>query len=273
MTLPFLPDDLWQQLLPIFGKAWPNEAVVAIWPDEWRQLENVAAEPMLSFSLGEADRIELLTRKPLALLHSHPNGRREPSDKDTLSQLAMNVPWGIVAIDANPVTGNIYAVHYPECWGAGLPIPPLLGRQFLWGVRDCMTLAQDFYTLNGVHMPRIPRARDTSIYPKGHWGHDPFRTQPKNLGLKPVQRHERRPGDLTIWMNGKGRYDHCAVYLGEGRYLTQSIDQASEIYVTDFEEKFIERKNIEFLRPKKMKKDICCDIAQLEQVNPRPLSK
>ncbi|MEV4934149.1 NlpC/P60 family protein, partial [Sphingobium sp. LSP13-1-1.1] len=263
MALPFLPDELWQQMVPVFGKAWPCEAVVAIWPDEWRQLDNVAAEPMKGFTLSDEDRLEVLTRKPLALLHSHPNGFKEPSDKDTLTQLAMGVPWGVVPIDANPVTGHIYAIHYPECWGAGLPIPALLGRQFLWGVRDCMTLAQDFYTLNGVHMPRIPRYRKPHEYPKGHIGNDPFRSEPKRLGLKDIQRHERRPGDLSIWINNKGRYDHCAVYLGDGRFLTQSIDQASEIYVTDYEEKFIERKSIEFLRPKSMKKDICCDIAQL----------
>lgn len=272
MTFAFLPDELWQQIVPVFGKAWPCEAVVAIWPDEWRQLDNVAADPIKGFTLSDADRMELLTRKPLVLLHSHPNGSKEPSDTDTLSQLAMNAPWGIVAIDANPVTQHIYAIHYPEVWGAGLPIPPLLGRQFLWGIRDCMTITQDFYTLNGVQMPRIPRARKPSIYPKGHWGNDPFRTQPKNLGLVSIKRHERRPGDLTIWMNNKGQYDHCAVYLGDGRFLNQPTDNASEIHLTDYEDKFIERKNIEFLRPKSMKKEVCCDITLLEQVNPRPLT-
>ena len=270
--LPFLPLDMWQQMVPVFAKAYPREAVVAVYPDGWRELENIAAEPRAAFALCEADRIDLLTRKPLILLHSHPNGNKSPSDRDTESQMAMGIPWGIVAIDGEWTTGQIFAVHYPECWGAGLPIPPLLGRTFQWGIRDCLTLCQDFYALNGIYLPRAPRAREPAIYTKGHWGYDQFVTEPARLKLKPIKRHERKPGDMTIWQYKKDRYNHCAIYLGEGRYLHQPVDSPSVIHTTAFEEKFIESMNIAFLRPKSMKTIPNVDITSLEAITPRPLT-
>lgn len=270
--LPFLPEQLWLEIKPTFIRAWPCEAIVTIWDDGWRELENVAPAPALGFTISDADRVALLARKPLVLLHSHPNGSRAPSDTDTVSQLAMDMPWGVVAIDAEVTTGQIFAAHYPECWGANLPIPPLLARSYLWGVRDCLTLCQDFYALNGVKLPRVPRARNPTIYPKGHWGHDQFLSEPARLGLKPVKRHERRPGDITRWQYRADRFNHCAIYLGEGGFLHQPTDSASVIHRTDDEERFIERLNIEFLRPRTMKKQPICDIEQLELVCPRPTS-
>lgn len=268
--LPFLPMDTWQQMVPVFAKAYPCEAVIAVYADGWRELNNTSMEPWAAFSLSEADRMDLLTRKPLILLHSHPNGSKAPSDRDTESQLSMGIPWGIVAIDGEWKTGQIFAVHYPECWGAGLPVPPLLGRTFLWGIRDCLTLCQDFYALNGIYLPRAPRARDASIYPKGHWGHDQFLSEPARLKLKPVKRHERKPGDISRWQYKKDRYNHCAIYLGEGRYLHQPVDAASTIHSTSFEDKFIESLNIEFLRPQSIKRPPCVDITALEAITPRP---
>lgn len=270
--LPFLPASLWEEIKPIFIRAWPCEAIVAIWPDGWRELRNVHSAPALGFCFSEEDRAALLARKPLVVLHSHPNGTRQPSDDDTVGQLAWAFPYGIVAIDAEVTTGQIFAAHYPECWGAGLPIPPLLGRSYLWAVRDCLTLCQDYYTLQGVKLPRIPRSREPSIYPKGHWGHDQFLSEPERLGLKLLKRHERQPGDITRWITKGNRYNHCAIYLGDGQFLHQPVDQASVIHTTDHEERFIELMNIDFLRPKSVKKPLLNDIAALELVCPRPLS-
>lgn len=268
--LPFLPPSLWNEIKPVFVRAWPAEAIVGIWADGWRELLNVHPAPAFGCSFADADRVSLLDKKPLILLHSHPNGSKEPSDTDTLSQLDWAFPWGIVAIDAEPATGQIFAAHYPECWGAGLPIPPLLGRTYLWGIRDCLTLCQDYYALQGVKLPRVPRARSPEIYPKGHWGHDQFLDEPKRLGLRIVKRHERQPGDITRWQVKADRHNHCAIYLGEGRFLHQPADQASEIWTTGFEDKFIENQNVEFLRPKGVKKPLITDIAELERVSPRP---
>jgi proteasome lid subunit RPN8/RPN11 len=268
--LPFLPEQLWLEIKPTFIRAYPCEAIVAIWPDGWRELPNVSPAPALGFAFAEADRLAFLTKPPLVVLHSHPNGSRAPSDRDTEGQLSWSFPWGIVAIDAEPVTGQVYAAHYPECWGAGLPIPPLQGRPYLWGIRDCFTLCQDFYALNGVILPSIPRARTPTIYPKGHWGHDQFLNEPARLNIKPVKRHQRQPGDITRWQFKADRFNHCAIYLGEGRFLHQPVDQASAVWTTGFEEKFIEERNIEFFRPKRLKAPLVCDLEQLEEVSPRP---
>ncbi|OJY60924.1 MAG: hypothetical protein BGP16_00865 [Sphingobium sp. 66-54] len=245
-----LPHNLWAEIKPVFFEAFPEEAVVAIWGDKWRKLENIHPEPMFKFRISDGDRAELLSNPPSLFLHSHPNGSAEPSDQDTLSQLATGWNWGIVAVKGN-ANGDVYSVAYPECWGDGITPPPLLGRTFLWGVRDCWTLCRDWYAEQGIRFDNVPRARDPSIYPVGHWGNDPFNYWPTRVGFKPVARHERKPGDFAVFQFRSSKYNHCAIYQGEGRFLHQIEDQTSSVWIVADEDRLIERMNILFYRPKK----------------------
>jgi proteasome lid subunit RPN8/RPN11 len=246
--MELLSDEQWKEIKPVFVKAWPNEAIVAVWPDRWEQIENVSPAPAFAFQISEADNARLQLDPPLLMLHSHPNGDSTPSDEDTLGQLATGWAWGIVAVHAAAPAFAVTAVDYPELWGDCVPIAPLEGRSYLWGIRDCWTLARDYLRLQGHCVPNCPRALVPSRYPSGHWGHDQFAYWPKKLGFKEVARHNRKPGDVFLLCFRSRTQNHCGIWLGEGRILHQPGGQNSHIMTIGDEEKFIERNSVTFMR-------------------------
>lgn len=244
-----LSDALWQEIKPVFIRAWPKEAIVAIWADgSWREFPNVHPEPIEHFQLAHNDKALLLHKRPALFLHSHPDGDLEPSDRDTESQIATGWTWGVVAVHAN--LAGVYDVSYPEIWGPEKPVEPLLGRTYLWGVRDCWTLCEDYYRANGRVLDPIPRVKEPGPHHALSRGRDPFRYWPPRLGFERVERHERQPGDLATMFWKKPIANHCAIYLGEGKYLHQLERRHSEEWRPQHEERAIEKYAMTFWRLK-----------------------
>jgi len=244
-----LTDELWTEIKPVFIRAWPNEAIVAIWDDgTWREFPNVCDQPTHGFELAHEDKAVLLDRRPALFLHSHPHGSAEPSDRDTESQIATGWTWGIVPVHGN--MSGVYDIGFPEIWGPEKPVEPLLGRSYLWGVRDCWTLCEDYYRAHEGKLDPIPRVREPGPHHPHARGRDPFRYWPPVLGFERIDRDQRQPGDLVIMFWNSPIANHCAVYLGEGKYLHQLINRHSEEWLPQQEERAIEKYAMQFWRLK-----------------------
>ncbi len=247
-----IPDDVWAQIAPVFALRFPCEGIVAVMPDlTWRELENTAADPLRHFDLSFADKAELTTNPPLALIHSHPNGNQEPSDADTISALATGWTWGISVVHGLAETGEVFSVGYPEFWGDAVPIPPLLGRRYLWGVRDCWSVCRDYYRLKGHELKDVPRSRDPSLYGSGDPRSNPFKFYPPMVGFEPLDSWlDRRPGDFVTLCWRDHVPNHCAIYLGNSKLLHQPRDQASSEWTVNNETTLYTNMSAKFYRLK-----------------------
>jgi proteasome lid subunit RPN8/RPN11 len=243
--------EVWEAIKPIFARHYPCEAVVAVLRDgSWRELENVAKDTRYAFELREEDHLDLVAEPPLALIHSHCNGLAIPSDLDTRSQLATGWTWGIVAVHGDS-QGNVFHVAYPEFWGDEVPIAPLLGRTYLWGIRDCYTLVRDYYRLEGHQLANLPRVLEPNRYPVGSPQRAQFKHGIAALGIfDPIPRAERRRGDAFTFVDNLGQPAHCGVFMGMGRYLHQARDRTSCEEEFKLEEKLLERMCSVFYRPR-----------------------
>tara|TARA_Y100000004_G_scaffold193902_1_gene257301 strand:+ start:2560 stop:3300 length:741 start_codon:yes stop_codon:yes gene_type:complete len=202
----------WQQ--------YPKESVGAIVRGEYVPLHNVHPSPHTGFMVNQyPDDLE-------ALVHSHPDTLTCPSAADMSQQAAMDVPWGIVSVD-----GKSSQVSEVEWFGEGCPIPPLLGRTFLSGVRDCWCLVKDWYTLNhpeiGHKLPQLPRDHD--------WYKDEIDLLgPQNIedaGFEQIHISEMRLGDVILGRIGSRVVNHCGVYWGGNQALSHMEGRLSRLEV------------------------------------------
>lgn len=148
----------------------------------------------------------------LAVVHSHPGGPAHPSESDMAGQIASGIPWAIIPV-LPCATGGTHAQR-PLWWGPGVPVAPLLEREFVHGLADCYALARDWYrTEGGILLPDFPRP-DT-------WWERGGNVLVANLAAGGFVRCDEpeQVGDGYIMQIGAGVPNHCAVYVGDGLLL------------------------------------------------------
>ena len=187
-------------------KEFPKESCGLVVAGKYIPCINVAEDPLNDFMISPFDVVSASEKGiPEGVIHSHPNGPFFPSQTDMKTQIAMNIPWAIIALDDERIGDPIE-------WGGNVPIPPLIGRQFMHGVTDCYSVVRDAFRLGKEGMaaqgmpdwPFDPIFLDEVARDDNWWkGDDDLYTSNfKNFGFVVVNMADAKPGD--VWMKAIG---------------------------------------------------------------------
>lgn len=206
---------------------YPEEMCGFVIKDKFVPVQNNAADPsthveegcacrLCTFIISSEDTLKYLSSAQM-ILHSHPNGNQFPSKRDMEAQMSTDIPWGVMYIDEDH-EGSF------EVWGESLPIAPLLGREFMHGIRDCYSLIRDIYRTGKDELA----AQDiTQEWPfdsislidmaraDGWWtGEDDFYSGHfADAGFVEIDRSEARAGDCFMMKFRSDKFNHAGVLI------------------------------------------------------------
>ena len=197
-----------------FVSKWPEEAVGYVKSGKFTPLENIAADKLHDFAVDPSFLIE----EPDLLLHSHIVGHevqqpghdpRSPSFDDLKGQITTAIEWGICVTDGQTCDD-------PVCWGNPDHRPPLLERDFIFNVQDCLCLCQDwFYAEMGIVLPTEPR--------DPHWadeGQNYMEDLYQAWGFEQVELSDLKHGDVLFYQVRTKVVCHLGIYLGNNEVLS-----------------------------------------------------
>lgn len=223
-----LSEDVIKQFTEHVLAEYPKEAVGVVINGNYVPCQNIHPQPTIAFKIDAQYYLSLKSEPVQCLLHSHPydkNVRRSkgdrpeyPSSTDIENFNQCGFPWGIVSTDGTGLSAMEFLDEND--------IPPLDGRTFFWGVRDCYSLVRDWYKLNrGIKLFNAPRQY-------GFWdvegAENPFlKFSTEQYGWQRVPPEKVEVGDVALMRMGDRRstgiINHCGVVSGPNQLFHQTL--------------------------------------------------
>lgn len=202
---------------------YPKEACGIVIDDTYYPCENVAENPEKDFEISAKDIMRISSIGVIkAIIHSHPNALAAPTATDMTGQINSGVVWGIISTDGERASE-------PFLWGDQLPIEPIIGREFVHGIRDCFSLIRDCFRLGKTELakqgveewPYDPVV--FPVYPRDdEWwnnGQDLYSENFSKIGWKEITREEVRAGDAFMLKVKSDKLNHAGLYIGNNIIL------------------------------------------------------
>src|SRR5690606_38497151 len=177
--------------LPVAAKRhaereYPRESCGLIVDGKYWPCRNAATTPSEHFVIDPADyKAAMRERKIHAVIHSHPDYPATPSVADRVGCEESALPWAIIPVEQGKAGKHVWI--NPEGWQA-----PLIGREFVHGIHDCLSIILDFYQRElGIDLGQYDRE-------DGWWdaGKDYYRELLPKAGFRQVS--DLRHGDVVL---------------------------------------------------------------------------
>ena len=186
----------------------PRESVgvliVIIGKEQYYTCNNLSTYSQQCFILDPEDYVKADALGEItAIVHSHPVTPPSPSQADKVSCEQSGLKWHIV----NPKT---------EMWGYCEPTgykPPLIGRQWVWGVTDCWSLVRDYYKQQH-NIQLLDYQRPTT--PQDFLDNPLFEQYAERTGFRQLNKDEKlQKGDVLLMSILHPTLNHVAIFLGD----------------------------------------------------------
>lgn len=188
-------------------REYPKEACGLVAGGKYYPCENTHHTPTEHFQIDAERYAEIEDIAPIeAVFHSHPDHDATPSKVDSAACGASGLPWIILSLKDGKAAG----------WAEIRPKEaPLVGRTFVHGVHDCLSIVLDFYRREmGVELGNYVREDDW--WNKG---------QNLYLDLLPQAGFEKvgdlKHGDIVLMQVRSPVPNHAGVYLETGILKTE----------------------------------------------------
>lgn len=195
---------------------YPRESCGLIVDGRYFPCRNESSIPGEQFVINKNDYNDAIDHGEIeAVIHSHPECSPMPSKADRAGCEHTAVKWGIIGIKK---TESDYEISEEWIYPCGYSAP-ILGREYVWGVFDCLSILFDYYEREmGIDFGDFDR-------PDEDWAKnaddDIYTHQLIKNGFERIDRPEKN-GDIVLMQIRARVPNHAAIFLADGIIKSES---------------------------------------------------
>jgi len=191
--------------------------------------DNISDKPESCYDIDSSEIYSRIIENDITcFIHSHINQDNfRASYADQIAQREVNLPYGIIHLKNNSCTHVCF-------FGDDIQMEPLVGRPFVYGIWDCLSLSRDYWKVRyDYELPDPPRK--WCFWFKGGNMVDIF---PK---LTQVKLTEIKEGDFLMYGLQTNTINHLGVMGENGLAIHHFHNCLSQWYPFSYNRKFLQR--------------------------------